>query len=130
VLQKLASHNADIQRLIDRGYALSTDNNYLIVRDVPYLDDHKQLQWGAFVTKLVFTDQDHVKLEDHQVFFGGCPTLCGFQRVGILNLDFDIPTQSRSLPVNRHWFVPVDIIADDCRSCRTLSSHLLRLITR
>ena len=30
------------------------------------------------------------------------PTLCGFQRVGTLNLGFDIPTESRSLPVKRY----------------------------
>lgn len=71
MLQKLANHNADIQQLVEKGYALSTDENYLIVRDVPYLDDRKQLQWGAIVTKLIFTDQDHVRPEDHQVFFAG-----------------------------------------------------------
>jgi hypothetical protein len=71
VLQKLASHNDDIQRLIDKGFALSTDSNYLVVRDVPYLDAERKLQWGALVTKLLFVDQDHVQPEDHQLFFAG-----------------------------------------------------------
>jgi hypothetical protein len=35
----------------------------------------------------------------------GCPTLCGFQRVGTLNLSLDIPTESRSLPEERDWAV-------------------------
>lgn len=71
MLQKLASHNDDIRRLIEKGYALSTDKNYLVVRDVPYLDADRNLQWGGLVTKLVFADQDHVQPENHEVFFAG-----------------------------------------------------------
>ncbi|WFU07220.1 hypothetical protein QA648_34555 (plasmid) [Rhizobium sp. CB3171] len=43
----------------------------LIVRDIPYLDAECQLQFGAIVTTLVFTDQLHVIQQDHQVFFAG-----------------------------------------------------------
>jgi hypothetical protein len=71
VLQKLASHNGDIKRLIEKGYALSTDSHYLIVRDVPYLDAERKLQWGSLVTKVLFVDQDHIRPEDHQIFFAG-----------------------------------------------------------
>lgn len=69
--QKLASHNDDIRRLIEKGYAVGFDSSYLIVRDIPYLDNQGNLQTGAFVAKLVFTDQIHVIQEDHQVFFAG-----------------------------------------------------------
>ena len=71
MLQKLASHNPDIQQLIEKGYALAVDSNYLIVRDVPYLDANKKLQTGAIVTKLTFVDSDRVEQEDHQIFFAG-----------------------------------------------------------
>ncbi len=46
-------------------------DQYLVVRDIPYLDLAGQLQIGAFVTKLVFVDQYRVQQEDHQVFFAG-----------------------------------------------------------
>src|SRR5581483_6876764 len=68
---ELASHNDDLRRLLERGYAVAIDSNYLIVRDIPYLDEHGALQWGAIVTKLVFVDQHRVTQEDHQVWFAG-----------------------------------------------------------
>ncbi|QRM38748.1 ThiF family adenylyltransferase [Rhizobium rhizogenes] len=71
MFQKLVSHNRDIQRLVEKGYAIGFDSNYLIIRDIPYLDAEGKLQIGAIVTTLVFTDQLHVSQQDHQVFFAG-----------------------------------------------------------
>lgn len=68
---KLVSHNDDIKRLVEKGYAVSFDSNYLVVRDIPYLDKALELQKAAFVVKLIFTTNEVVKLEDHQVFFTG-----------------------------------------------------------
>jgi hypothetical protein len=71
VFQKLVSHNKDIQRLIEKGYAVGFDSKYMIVRDIPYLDANGDLKIGAIVTKLVFTDNEHVVQDDHQIFFAG-----------------------------------------------------------
>jgi len=71
VFQRLVSHNDDIRRLLDKGYAISFDSNCLVVRDIPYLDLNLQLQFGAFVAKLVFVDQDKIIQDDHQVYFAG-----------------------------------------------------------
>lgn len=71
MFQRLASHNEDIERLVEKGYAVAFDSNHLIVRDIPYLDDEGALQVGAIVAKLVFVDQDHVQQDDHQVYFAG-----------------------------------------------------------
>lgn len=71
MFQKLVSHNEDIRRLVEKGYAIGFDSNYLIVRDIPYLDEKREQQWGAFVTKLEFTDPEHVIQQNHQVFFAG-----------------------------------------------------------
>ena len=71
MFKRLVSHNDDLCRLVERGYAVAFDSNYLVVRDVPYLDASGRLQIGAIVTKLVFIDQDRVAQEDHQVFFAG-----------------------------------------------------------
>lgn len=67
----LASHNDDLQRLVAKGYAVAVDGGYLIVRDIPYLDAEKRLQWGGIVAKLVFVDKQTVKQDDHQIFFAG-----------------------------------------------------------
>ena len=71
MFQKLVSHNDDLGRLVDRGYAVAFDTNHLVVRDIPYLDADGVLQTGALVAKLVFIDQDRVRQDDHQVFFAG-----------------------------------------------------------
>lgn len=71
MFQRLVNHNDDLRRLVEKGYAVAFDSNYLIVRDVPYLDAEGKLQVGAIVTKLVFADQESVMQEDHQIFFSG-----------------------------------------------------------
>lgn len=71
MFQKLVSHNDDIRRLVEKGYAVAFDSGYLIIRDIPYLDNLKQLQIGAIVTKLVFIDKERVTPDDHQIFFAG-----------------------------------------------------------
>lgn len=71
MFQKLVSRNDDLRRLVDRGYAVGFDQGYLIVRDIPYLDEHKQLKIGAFVAKLVFKTAEEVEQDDHQLYFAG-----------------------------------------------------------
>ncbi|OSQ49813.1 ThiF family adenylyltransferase [Marivita geojedonensis] len=69
--RQLASHNDDIRRLIEKGFAVSEDSNYLIVRDIPYLDANLELATGAFVATLVAIDEHRVRQDDHQVWFAG-----------------------------------------------------------
>lgn len=71
MFQKLVSHNEDLNRLVDCGYAVAFDSNYLIIRDIPYLDERGELQTGAIVAKLVYIDPERVSQEDHQIFFAG-----------------------------------------------------------
>jgi Domain of unknown function (DUF6791)/ThiF family len=71
VLRQLVSHNDDIRRLVEKRYAVSFDSAYLVIRDIPYLNDKGALQTGTLVSKLVFTDNDHVTQDDHQVYFTG-----------------------------------------------------------
>ncbi|MCL5057362.1 MAG: ThiF family adenylyltransferase [Actinobacteria bacterium] len=71
MFQRLVSHNDDIRRLVDKGYAVAFDSNCLVIRDIPYLDHHRQLQIGAIVAKLVFIDENRVTQDDHQIYFAG-----------------------------------------------------------
>jgi hypothetical protein len=71
VFQKLVSHNEDIGRLVEKGYAVALDNNCLVIRDIPYLDNQLELKIGAIVTKLVFINQYKVTQDDHQIYFAG-----------------------------------------------------------
>ncbi|MCK5285343.1 MAG: hypothetical protein KAH64_03020 [Nitrosomonadaceae bacterium] len=71
MFQKLVNHNDDINRLVEAGYAVGFDSNYMIIHDIPYLDENKELQWGEIVTKLVDIDGERVTQDDHQIFFAG-----------------------------------------------------------
>lgn len=71
MFQKLVSHNDDIRRLVEKGYAVAFDSNCLVIRDIPYLDNNKQVQNGTIVAKLAFIDQIRVEQVDHQIYFAG-----------------------------------------------------------
>ena len=71
MFQKLVSHNQDLNLLVEKGYAVSFDSNYLIIRDIPYLNESKELLYAAFICKIVYKDAETVMQEDHQVFFTG-----------------------------------------------------------
>lgn len=71
MFQRLVSHNDDLRRLVEKGYAVGFDSNCLVVRDIPYLGQDLQLKTGAFVAKLVFIDQNRVTQDDHQIYFAG-----------------------------------------------------------
>ena len=68
----LVSRNDDIRRLVEKGYAVAFDDLcYLIVRDIPYLDQARNLQWGAIVSKFVDQGKDLITQENHVIFFAG-----------------------------------------------------------
>ena len=72
MFQQLVSHNDDLRRLVEKGSALAVaPNEYLIVRDIPYLDAQGNLQTGAIVMKFVDVGEDQIVQDDHQIFFAG-----------------------------------------------------------
>lgn len=71
MLNTLASHNEAIGKLLSKGYAVSIDNNLLVIRDIPYLNSEGELKIGAIVSKLIFVDAVHVQQDDHQIYFCG-----------------------------------------------------------
>lgn len=71
MFQKLVSRNADLARLVERGYAVSFDRSYLIIRDIPYLGAGKQLLIGAIVAQLINVDGERMRIDDHQIYFAG-----------------------------------------------------------
>jgi hypothetical protein len=68
---ELANHNEDLKCLLEKGYAITEDHGYFVVRDIPYLNNNGDLQAGAIVMKFVDVDGKKVRPEDHQVFFAG-----------------------------------------------------------
>ena len=73
MFQELANHNDDLKRLVEKGYCITEDHGYLVIRDIPYLDADRQCQRGAFVTNFDDVDGKKIRLKDHQIFFTGTP---------------------------------------------------------
>lgn len=71
MFQKLVSHNDDIRRLVEKGYAVAFDNGYLVIRDIPYLGIQGELKKGAIVSKFVDLGSNKIGQDDHQIFFAG-----------------------------------------------------------
>ena len=71
MFHELASHNEDLKLLLEKGYAITEDDGYLVVRDIPYLDNNGALKTGAIVMKFVDIDGKKIKPHDHQIFFAG-----------------------------------------------------------
>ena len=72
MFHQLVNHNDDIRRLVEKGYAVAFDDlNYLLIRDVPYLDHERKLQMGAIVTKFIDRGNNQIAQDDHQIFFAG-----------------------------------------------------------
>lgn len=71
MFQKLVNHNADLRRLVEKGYAIAFQEGYLVIRDIPYLGAKRELRRGAIVAKLVMVDLLTVQQDNHQIYFAG-----------------------------------------------------------
>ncbi len=67
------SRSADLERLVAAGYELElTGDGYLLVHNVPYLDERRAVQRGIVVTKLELNgDVTTNPVADHVAFFIG-----------------------------------------------------------
>jgi hypothetical protein len=68
---ELVNHNEDLRRLLEKGYAITEVHGYLVIRDIPYLDNNANCQTGAIVMVISDIDGKKVKPHDHQVYFAG-----------------------------------------------------------
>jgi hypothetical protein len=71
--RKLFSRNEDLQRLRADGYFVQIiDEKFLVMRQVPYVNDRREVAWGTLVTPLELAgDITRKPISDHVVFFDG-----------------------------------------------------------
>ncbi len=65
------SHSGDLQRLWDEGYDIATDGGWLLVRQVPYVDEHRNVQYGVLAVTLTLAGEITTTPSDHRAFFRG-----------------------------------------------------------
>lgn len=67
----LFSRNADLKRLRDEGYFVQVQGGYLVMREVPYVDGHKQVRTGTLISSLNMAGDEVRQPETHVVHFDG-----------------------------------------------------------
>ncbi|QTV06743.1 ThiF family adenylyltransferase [Faecalibacter bovis] len=56
MLQQLINRNMDIERLATEGYSVNFIDGHLVLEHIPYVNQDKQIKWGALVAPLNLKD--------------------------------------------------------------------------
>ena len=69
--QKLIDRSPDLKRLRDEGFDIAVRDGYLLVRQVPYLNEKCEVKRGILITDLTLANDKTVQPADHVVHFAG-----------------------------------------------------------
>ena len=69
--QKPRSLSPDLKRLQDEGYSIEIKSGYLLLADVPYVTEDRQVRRGTLVSNLTLTGDVTEKPDNHVVMFTG-----------------------------------------------------------
>lgn len=69
--QQLINHNSDLKRLRDEGYDVEVKSNYLLIKQVPYVNSNKEIKLGTLVSELSVAGDLTTTPKDHTVYFSG-----------------------------------------------------------
>jgi hypothetical protein len=67
----LFSRNADLKRLRDEGYYVQIVGGYLVMREVPYVNDARQVKRGTLISSLTMAGDETRTPDTHVVNFDG-----------------------------------------------------------
>lgn len=69
--RELFSRNPDLKRLRAEGYSVTIIGGFLVMRDVPYLDQNRQVRTATVISSLTMAGDDTQQPDTHVVFFDG-----------------------------------------------------------
>ena len=69
--ESLISRSHDLRRLWEEGYDITTDGGWLLVRQVPYVDLGRAIQYGTLAVKLSLAGDVTTTPVDHKALFSG-----------------------------------------------------------
>ena len=69
--QQLIRDSPDLRRLREAGYSVQIVSNHLVVDDVPYVTDQRQVENGTLVSELTLAGDVTNKPKTHVVMFSG-----------------------------------------------------------
>lgn len=71
---RLVRNSPDLGRLVQDGFAVRIVNGYLVVDDIPFVDDNAQVQWGSLLCPLDLSGDTTAPPSTHVMcFIGGIP---------------------------------------------------------
>src|SRR5713101_3203244 len=61
----------DLKKLRDEGYDIAIRSGYLVMKDIPYLNDKKEIKRGILISKLELSNDKANPPQDHVAQFAG-----------------------------------------------------------
>ena len=68
---KLTNLRADVARLIDEGYEVNIKHNHLVMQNVPYVTNTREIKCGTLISTLTGSFSEVVRPSDHVIMFVG-----------------------------------------------------------
>jgi hypothetical protein len=69
--RELFSRNQDLKQLRDEGYFVRQQGGYLVIREVPYVDAHRQVRTGTLISSLTLAGDQTRTPDTHVVHWAG-----------------------------------------------------------
>lgn len=69
--QQLISRSKDLKALVDDGYEVEVKAGHLVIHNVPYVNDHKQVKLGKLVSELTMAGDVTARPNTHVALFAG-----------------------------------------------------------
>lgn len=71
MLHKLIDHSPDLKRLRDEGYEIQILGTHVLIRNIPYVNSNKGIEFGTIVCELTIIGNKAGKPKNHVAFFMG-----------------------------------------------------------
>ena len=68
---QLIHHSPDLKRLYKEGYEIEIRENYLLLKNVPYVCLDAEIKYGVMIAALAYNDNVAVQPPDHTVWWAG-----------------------------------------------------------
>ena len=69
----LESPSRDLRRLVDEGYEIRIEENYLVLGHVPFLNASGVVEFGELISELLVSGNETLRPDPHTVYFTGVP---------------------------------------------------------
>ena len=68
---ELIDHNNDLRMLKDKGYNIELVEGYLVIRNIPYVNENTQIKYGTIASTLDLSGNNTVRPSTHVALWAG-----------------------------------------------------------